>query len=173
MIINCFKYTFNAVYIFCQDHCQESSGVSRLAHPADVSCTSITNGSTQLSVGLSAVPVSTWRLWNLRDESPNWTKSKRLSKYWTPLFLVHYIPTSLLVLLLLRPLSLMPWICLGARPKVQVSSTLSHHVPWSVVVAHSRRGRRPHSGVWPSFNIQLENIYETFNLRHFPLFHHK
>ena len=51
------------------------------------------------------------------------------------------------------------WTRLRAKPKALVSSTPSHHEPWSLVCARSMKGRRS-SHAPPHHNFQLENKYD-------------
>ena len=59
------------------------------------------------------------------------------------------------------------WMQLGAKPKNLISSTPPHHEPWSVVGAHSRRGRRS-SRAPPNYSIQLKNKYDLLDQNYFP-----
>ncbi|KAK9542102.1 hypothetical protein VZT92_002095 [Zoarces viviparus] len=60
------------------------------------------------------------------------------------------------------------WLRLGAKPKALVSSTPSHHEPWSVVSARSSRRGRHRSPAPHGFNIQLKNGYDALALNDFP-----
>ena len=59
------------------------------------------------------------------------------------------------------------WIRLGAKPKLPVSSTPSHHERWTLVKSRNGGSRRPAHALADS-NLQLVNKFDTFNLFDFP-----
>lgn len=59
------------------------------------------------------------------------------------------------------------WVRLGARPKVPVSSTPSHHEPWTLVGVRTG-GKGCPAPAPPSYGIQLENKYDILSQHDFP-----